>query len=55
MASEAPAFYQYIFNSWLPGSGYRLDNRPHFAVMGEKYKNDDPNSEEELCVPVKEK
>jgi AraC family transcriptional regulator len=55
MASEAPAFYQYIFNSWLPASGYQLDNRPHFAVMGEKYKNNDPNSEEELCVPVKEK
>jgi hypothetical protein len=23
--------------------------------MGEKYKNDDPNSEEELWIPIKEK
>ncbi len=53
LASDAPAFYQYIFNSWLPTSGYQLDNRPHFAVMGEKYKNNDPNSEEELWIPVK--
>lgn len=52
-SSEAGKAYQYIFREWLPNSGYQLDNRPHFAVMGEKYKNNDPNSEEELWIPVK--
>ena len=54
-ASEGLKFYQYIFMIWLPNSGYELDNRPHFAVMGEKYKNNDPDSEEELWIPVKQK
>ncbi|MBD8488876.1 GyrI-like domain-containing protein [Echinicola sp. CAU 1574] len=52
-ASEAPKTYQYIFQKWLPNSGYQIDDRPHFAVMGEKYKNDDPESEEEIWIPIK--
>ncbi|WP_186757211.1 GyrI-like domain-containing protein [Echinicola salinicaeni] len=55
LASEGAKTYQYIFNVWLPQSKYQLDERPHFAVMGDKYKNDDPNSEEEIWVPVVEK
>ncbi len=51
-ASEGPETYRYIFEIWLPESGYNLDNRPHFAVMGEKYRNNDPRSEEELWIPV---
>lgn len=47
--------YQYIYSSWLPGSDYELDDRPHFEVMGEKYKNNDPDSEEEIWIPVKHK
>jgi AraC family transcriptional regulator len=54
-ASAGPKTYQYIFGTWLPNSQYVLDNRPHFAVMGEKYKNDDPNSEEEIWIPIKKK
>jgi AraC family transcriptional regulator len=54
-ASEGAKAYQYIFSEWLPASGYALDQRPHFALMGEKYKNDDPESEEELWVPLKSK
>lgn len=53
--SEAPKAYQYILGTWLPGSIYAVDNRPHLAVMGEKYKNEDPNSEEELWIPIKQK
>ena len=45
--------FQYIFGTWLPNSGYMLDKRPHFELMGEKYKNDSPDSEEEIWVPVK--
>ena len=51
-ASEASDTYRYIFTEWIPNSDYDLDNRPHFALMGEKYKNEDPDSEEELWIPV---
>ena len=54
-ASGGPQTYQYILGTWLPQSNYLLDNRPHLAVMGEKYKHDDPSSEEELWVPVQPK
>ena len=47
--------FQYIFGTWLPNSEYVLDNRPHFEILGEKYKNNDPNSEEEIWIPIKEK
>ncbi|GGH09422.1 GyrI-like domain-containing protein [Mucilaginibacter phyllosphaerae] len=45
--------YNYIFNTWLPSSVYELDNRPHFEVLGDKYKNNDPESEEDIYVPVR--
>jgi len=52
-ANEGAKAYQYIYADWLPKSGFVLDNRPHFALMGEKYKGNAPDSEEELWVPVK--
>lgn len=51
--SEAQATYQYIYGSWIPNSEYDLDDRPHFALMGEKYKGEDAESEEELWIPLK--
>lgn len=54
-ASAAPKIFQYIFGTWLPGSDYLVDDRPHFEVMGAKYKNEDPDSEEELWIPVRPK
>ena len=48
----AAPFYTRIFAEWLPASGYKLDNRPHFALMGAKYRRDDPESEEEIWIPV---
>jgi AraC family transcriptional regulator len=47
------SIFIYIFTEWLPGSIYVLDERPHFEVLGEKYKNNDPDSEEEICIPIK--
>ncbi len=47
--------FQYIFGTWLPHSDYVLDTRPHFEILGEKYKNMDPNSEEDIWIPVKQK
>jgi AraC family transcriptional regulator len=53
-ASAVPQTYQYILGIWLPqNSNFTLDNRPHFALMGNKYKNEDPDSEEELWIPIK--
>lgn len=49
----AAPFYNLIFTEWLPSSAYQLDNRPHFALMGDKYRRDDPESEEEIWIPVK--
>ncbi|MGB0895955.1 MAG: GyrI-like domain-containing protein [Flavobacteriaceae bacterium] len=45
--------YDYIFRKWLPQSKYTLDQRPHFEVLGPKTKLNDPNSEEEIWVPIK--
>ena len=47
--------FQYIFSTWLPSSDYLLDNRPHLEILGDRYKNNDPNSEEEILIPVKNK
>lgn len=49
------SIFQYIHGEWLPSSGYILDDRPHFEVLGEKYKNNDPTSEEEIWIPIKTK
>jgi len=54
-ANEGAKAYQYIYAEWLPKSYFVLDNRPHFALMGERYKGNTPDSEEELWVPVKPK
>lgn len=53
--SSDNAIFQYIYGTWLPSSEYELDNRPHFEVLGEKYKNNDPSSEEEIWIPIKSK
>ena len=53
LASDAYTFYNQIFGEWLPASDYELELRPHFALMGEKYKKEDPASEEEIYIPIK--
>ena len=47
--------FQYILDTWLPSSEYLLDDRPHFEILGEKYKNNDPTSEEEIWIPIRTK
>ena len=54
-SSTDTTIFQYIFGTWLPGASYILDNRPHFEILGEKYKNNDPASEEEIWIPIKQK
>lgn len=52
---DASKTYQRIMTEWLPTSGYEIDDRPHFQIMGEKYINGSPDSEEDFYVPVKSK
>jgi AraC family transcriptional regulator len=54
-ATDISSFYQNIFSVWIPNSAYALDDRAHFEVLGEKYKNNDPSSEEEIWIPIKAK
>ncbi len=54
-ASDGTKTFRYIFGTWLPNSDYVIDTRPHFEILGSKYKNNDPDSEEEIWVPVKKK
>ncbi|WP_340156205.1 GyrI-like domain-containing protein [uncultured Winogradskyella sp.] len=50
---DAAGTYQKIMTEWLPTSGYDIDNRIHFQVMGAKYINGSMESEEDFYVPVK--
>ena len=44
----------YIYGIWLPASGYQLDERPHFELMGDAYLGQEhPDSEEDVYVPIK--
>lgn len=54
-SSNDPNIFQYIYGTWLPGSDYALDDRPHFEVLGDNYKNNDPTSEEEIWIPIQPK
>ena len=49
------SIFQFIYATWLPGSEYDLDDRPHFEILGDKYKNNDPTSEEEIWIPIQPK
>jgi AraC family transcriptional regulator len=52
--SEVSSMYRYIYGTWIHGSRFFIDSRPHFAKMGPGYKGEHPESEEELWIPVKE-
>ena len=51
--SEAEKTFYYIYYQWLKESGFALDERPHFAIMGDKYIGEHPDSEEELFIPIR--
>ncbi len=51
--SNVAVFFKAIYTEWLPNSEFDLDARPQFEILGEKYKKDDPNSEEEIWIPIK--
>lgn len=51
-SSADPSIFHYIFSQWIPNSKYVVDDRPHFEVLGAKYRNNDPDSEEEIWIPI---
>ncbi|OLY91185.1 GyrI-like domain-containing protein [Cnuella takakiae] len=51
--ATAAQSFAFIYGQWLPSSGYILDDRPHFEVLGARYNNSHPDSEEEIWVPVR--
>lgn len=51
--NKAAEAFNYIFMEWFPKSGYVLDSRPHFELLGEKYHRLSPDSEEEIWIPIK--
>lgn len=52
-AENAGEAFGYIFKTWLPDSGYALDDRPHFEILGEKYRNNSADSQEEIWIPIR--
>ncbi len=52
-SSTDNSIFQYIFSTWIPQSEYQLDDRPHFEVLGPNYRNNDPESEEEIWIPIR--
>lgn len=55
LPGDFPKTADFIFNHWLPGSDYQLDSRPHFEIMDENYRINDPDPEEEIWIPVRPK
>ena len=52
-ASAAPKTMQHIFGTWLPYSGYELDNREHFEILPEGYDPLDQRAREEVWIPIR--
>ena len=46
------SFFQTIFTQWVPKSGYQIDERPHFEMLGDRYDNNSVDSEEDVYIPI---
>ena len=54
VTSEFYKMAQYIYQEWLPNSGYQLDNRPHFEYMAPDYLGAmHPEAREEVWIPIR--
>ncbi len=45
--------FRFIFSEWLPNSQHQIDHRPHFELLGAEYKNNSPDSQEEVWIPIR--
>jgi AraC family transcriptional regulator len=48
-------FFQYIYAVWLPSTDYCLDDKPHFEILSDTYKQNSADAEEEVWIPIKTK
>lgn len=51
-ASRFPETMRTIFGTWLPTSGYRLDDREHFERVPEGWDPFDDRARESIYVPI---
>ncbi len=42
----------YIFQEWLPNSGYMLDQKAHFEILNENYSKNFSHTEEDIWIPI---
>lgn len=49
---QFPKTLSFIFQKWLPESLYEVDDRPHFELLNENYRPDDPEAKEEVWIPI---
>ena len=54
-SERAAETFSYIMGTWLLNSEYEIDDRPHFEILGEKYRRNCVDSEEEVWIPIKVK
>lgn len=45
--------FDYIYQRWLPGSGYQRGMGPEFEFYPETFEPEDPASEFDVAIPVK--
>lgn len=51
-AAEFYRTWSYIYQNWMPGSGYQCDRRPFFEVLTQDYNPADVNAREEVWIPI---
>jgi AraC family transcriptional regulator len=44
---------KYIHGSWIPNSGYDLDNRPELEVYDERFQLNSEDSELDIYIPIR--
>jgi AraC family transcriptional regulator len=49
---EVKKTYSRIFKDIIPFSNFSVDKRPHFELLGENYLGRDPNSKEDIWIPI---
>ena len=47
--------FDYIYNTWLPTSGYQHAATPYFERYGETFDPDDPTSKLSIYIPVEKR
>jgi AraC family transcriptional regulator len=46
------SIFNYIFRTWIPSSGYKVDHRPHFEIIRIVHSGNSNVQEEDLYIPI---